>query len=618
MKSRFWGKSLSYFSRLNLGKKFLIMLLGITVIPIIALQTVSIVIMDQIAQKQMEDFSSSRLQQSYNSIDIIFHSYDSIVKELSQDSLVQENVKNINVWGSRYRQSMLFIRNQLEEKSMGQEGILGVAVVANNETMICYDRVTYSQLDNFCFPFSARDYLFSGTDAAEVAYRYNSVGTLSMEGYPDKQVVYISYPITDNQRRKIMFLGSIVIAVDGDYLASALDQNKSSWYSSFIMNQKGEILAFRDKNYLEAEDKTPPDSLNRISGEIESMHLSTGLINLENFRASFMTYPNRDVVLVDVLDNNDVSRPWRIMVALITLLGTMVIGIALLVIRYTSYDIRSKVEIITRSMKRADQGDLSTRAHIKGEDEFAVIASHYNRMLVDMEDMRVEQANMTESLKAAEISALESQINPHFIYNTLDSINWLAIQNEEYEISAMLKNLGEILRYSVHQSTKIVTLEQELTYLRQYLTLQQHRYRYSFTSIIDIQPGIEKAQIPKMLIQPLIENCLLHAFPHSDNDNVWVICRRGEEQYHDSLIIQVMDNGKGMSEGLIEKFNSYSYTHHAKTSHIGVRNVISRIQMYYEQAGSVVIQDRPDGGTIITLKLPLKEDISLEDCSDRG
>src|SRR5699024_2954900 len=115
--------------------------------------------------------------------------------------------------------------------------------------------------------------------------------------------------------------------------------------------------------------------------------------------------------------------------------------------------------------------------------------------------------------KNAEIKSLEAQINPHFLYNTLDTINWMALDREEYTISKMLTSLASILRYSIHRSNTIVEIEEELEYLKKYIYLQQQRFDYSFLCTVEADENVRGCMIHKMLIQPFLENTLVHGFP---------------------------------------------------------------------------------------------------------
>ena len=222
-------------------------------------------------------------------------------------------------------------------------------------------------------------------------------------------------------------------------------------------------------------------------------------------------------------------------------------------------------------MDQANHGDMEARIEVRGNDEFTRISEQFNYMIGKIHQSNEQEKESLVRVKNAEIKSLEAQINPHFLYNTLDAINWVALDNEEYTISKMLTSLAAILRYSIHKSNEIVEIQDELEYLKKYVYLQQQRFDYSFICTIDVEEGLRHYRIHKLMIQPLLENTLVHAFP----------------------------GNTGMAEVNIRKEKI--------ESSIGVRNVITRLKLYYGGQGSFHVEswkgaDRE--GTRITMKIP--------------
>lgn len=259
------------------------------------------------------------------------------------------------------------------------------------------------------------------------------------------------------------------------------------------------------------------------------------------------------------------------------------------------------VKTIIHAMKKADQGDYDVQISLEGKDEFARIAHHFNDMIIRIKESNHQEKEALVRKKNAEIKSLEAQINPHFLYNTLDAINWVAIEHEEFHISKMLINLATILRYSIHRCNEIVTLQEELEYLKKYIYLQQERFCYSFQYTIHIEDELKHCKIHKLLIQPLIENTIVHGFPGSTgHDEIDIVIQM---QYDTYIQIQVKDNGKGMSQELAELFNNYDYRQDTNETNIGVRNVITRLKLYHG-SNSYFHVDLSEQGTTVTIMLP--------------
>ena len=173
--------------------------------------------------------------------------------------------------------------------------------------------------------------------------------------------------------------------------------------------------------------------------------------------------------------------------------------------------------MLSMNLKKIGEGQVGMQLDATIEDEFYPVIQQFNQMSKSIERLikrlKRERAQTEEAVtrqKQAELRALESQINPHFLYNTLDSINWRAIENEEYEISEMISCLADLLRYSITDIDGMVQVREEKQWLNKYLFLQQKRFSDKFTFIIRIPEEAEDILIHKMLLQPIIENCVVH------------------------------------------------------------------------------------------------------------
>jgi two-component system sensor histidine kinase YesM len=293
----------------------------------------------------------------------------------------------------------------------------------------------------------------------------------------------------------------------------------------------------------------------------------------------------------------DVQNITKIIVFIGILIGIVCILIAMSFAAGTDKSVKK----IIHAMKKADQGDYEVRISMEGRDEFAKIAHHFNDMITRIKEANRQEREALVRKKNAEIKSLEAQINPHFLYNTLDAINWVAIEHDEFHISKMLINLAAMLRYSIQRSNEIVTLQEELEYLRKYIYLQQERFCYSFHYVIHIDEMLNSCKIHKLLIQPLIENIIVHGFPgNTGNDEIEIDFQILYDNY---IQIQVKDNGKGMSQELVEVFNNYDYRQDAIETSIGVRNVITRLKLYYGSNSGFRVASS-ESGTIVTMMIP--------------
>jgi two-component system sensor histidine kinase YesM len=292
-------------------------------------------------------------------------------------------------------------------------------------------------------------------------------------------------------------------------------------------------------------------------------------------------------------------------VGILQRLGMMIIIIAILfailIISLSSREIISSIKKIIEAMQTAQKGDLSVKIAAEGTDEIADIARTFNNMIAEIRTLMYKVKQATFKQKEAEIRALEAQINPHFLYNTLDSINWMAIEKEEHEISKMLSSLGMILRYSIDKSNKLVTVNEEVEWLKKYIYLQQSRFNYSFSYEIQIEEYVGNHKMPKMLLQPFIENALIHGLEGVEKGGEIRVKISLEDKKH--IAIEISDNGKGIKPEVLLELNKNL----EDNTGIGVKNVLSRIHMYYGERASWDIKSISEKGTKIFIKLPIEQ-----------
>lgn len=219
--------------------------------------------------------------------------------------------------------------------------------------------------------------------------------------------------------------------------------------------------------------------------------------------------------------------------------------------------------------------------------------------------------------REAQLLLLQAQINPHFLYNTLDTINWMAIDRDEYEISNMITTLARILRYGISDSNGVVKIRDEVEWLKQYIFLQQTKLKNSFDCHIDVEPELLDRSIHKLLLQPFLENAILHGFEGVDRTySLQMVMRRD----NDSIEIRIEDNGCGIPEEIVREMNQGIFRKTEDKNHIGMENAITRLYMYYGEKTNVVIKSRQGEGTLVQIRIPITgvEEKSESNSMERG
>lgn len=266
-----------------------------------------------------------------------------------------------------------------------------------------------------------------------------------------------------------------------------------------------------------------------------------------------------------------------------------------------------KIQRIIRSMSRIGDGDLTTRIQMPGEDELKQISQRFNSMCESLEQ-HIDRVYTSEiKQKNAELVALQSQINPHFLYNTLESIRMKAYDKGAKDVGQMIYSLSVMFRNMVKKST-IVTIEEEMEMISIYLDLFRFRYEGRLETEVNMDPEVSSCQIIKLLIQPIVENYIVHGFRAHEEDNRISVIAAGAG---DHITITVSDNGWGIPPDKLKDIQANlavsvnSGSSHEPEQHIGILNVHERLRMNYGDAYGVSIQSQENHGTEVIITLPV-------------
>lgn len=262
------------------------------------------------------------------------------------------------------------------------------------------------------------------------------------------------------------------------------------------------------------------------------------------------------------------------------------------------------------TMKKVQTGSLDVRFHSDRQDEVGLVAGQFNLMLDRIESLIRENIAISNRKKTAELEALQSQINPHFIYNTLEMIRMTAEASRNTEVSEMTYTFGRLLRYSINRGNEIVTVAREIEHLRLYVRMQNYRFPGKYNLTIRIDPELENYRMIKLLLQPIVENAIFHGLEKSKN-RCEIVLHAGKQGGHALFVIR--DNGVGMDEETLARVRQAVYSPLPPSGGdeergIGLRNVHERIVLHYGEAYGLTIRSSPGEGTQVELKLPLAYD----------
>lgn len=294
------------------------------------------------------------------------------------------------------------------------------------------------------------------------------------------------------------------------------------------------------------------------------------------------------------------SDLWKIsMVIVLAVAGTLVV--TLLSLDRILTNVIQPLKKLERHMARVTIENMNEQVNITTDDEIGHLAGNFNSMLERIENLKEQVVEEQEDKRRYELQALQAQINPHFLYNTLDSIIWMA-ETQDSNIVAMTEALAKLFRISLNKGNEEILLKKEIEHVKNYLIIQSMRYADKFTFEICVEPEVEKCRIIKLILQPIVENCIYHGIKKKRGSGHIRIRAFREEC---NLIIKVEDDGCGISQEMCRKMLSYEVEpENISGSGIGVKNVNERIQLRFGKEYGLSYQSEEGKGTTVTYLLP--------------
>lgn len=255
--------------------------------------------------------------------------------------------------------------------------------------------------------------------------------------------------------------------------------------------------------------------------------------------------------------------------------------------------------LLNRAMEKVKKGNLDTRVQMERADEFGQLAASFDAMTAQLDQYMKEQVAQQKKLNEVQIAMMQAQLNPHFLYNTLDTMKWVAKANHIPEIATLSAKLAKILRTSI-SSPQMITLKEEMELVDSYAEIQKIRFGGRFTFTSELPPEFSGTFVPKLMIQPIVENAMIHGLADCDNGTIHVKVHRLEAQ--GLLCIEVTDDGCGISDEVLKCLNSRD--REKLSGHIGFYNVDMVIRLHYGDGYGLQAERRQEGGTCVRILLP--------------
>ena len=295
----------------------------------------------------------------------------------------------------------------------------------------------------------------------------------------------------------------------------------------------------------------------------------------------------------------------------IFIIGLCVILIFIILI-FISDSLTRPIRNLRKTMKMAEMGNLEVRAESNSSDEIAELCTGFNKMIIEIKQLLDDSIEEHENLKKSELKVLQSQINPHFLYNTLDAILWLAEGKENTKVVELVSALSKFFRISLSKGRDFIKINDEIEHSRSYLIIQKIRYEDVLDYEIDIDDNILDYVILKLILQPIIENAIYHGIKNKRGGGKIILKGYSEEM---TIVFEVIDNGTGIKEDVLkqiqEDLGSDNNLPEIKKRGFGLYNVDRRIRLYYGKEYGLCVSSQYSKGTNVKICIPMRGDVNV-------
>lgn len=545
--------------------------------------------LNNVYKNEVRNANLAALSRTKDSIDMISRQVETTLLSLATDSEVESLLSFSSSDYSKKDYNMLRNINSIE-KVVNTYIYYGDFI-----NSICI----YSDKSKYKIVTSNMNYIeWKYGETLESQFRENKDKTYWISVIPDKNTIsfFRNIPIYNGNKK-----GLVVVSVDIDKINQLINLNKDKSVKDFYILNKNQIVFSKDKSLLNKGITTTKDlkgvDVYKI-GNTDTIKVNDKEYFVYNIRSDYNDW--NFVSLVSAEENNAKVNRIKDIITMFLLFSIITV---LIISFFIAVNLFTPIEEMLEILEKKPHGNIQNYSKSK-INEFKIISKGLESSINDVQNLKGELEERMNLLKKARSIALQSQINSHFLFNTLENIKWKVMEftNGENEGSIMISNLSKLLRIGLNTKDYMNTLDKELQHVRIYLDIQKVRYEDKFEVIYDIEEETLSAILPKITLQPIVENAIYHGIKPSDKKCVLTIKAYIMEE---NLTIEIIDNGVGIEEEKCRVINNELQTEYIKEeNHIGIKNVNQRIKLSFGEKYGIEIKSKINLGTRIVMSIP--------------
>ena len=580
-----------WFLNLSIQRKYLYCTLGITLVVLFAASFFQFMSASEIVTEQTVKQSAGVINELSVNLDHYFDMVENSFEYIANNSIVQEELESDEPYKSDGSELYSYYSRAGQIRRLLLQGYISIYI--NDIQLYGYNGANHLLSNDRRINEESSEISCTMAEKANGRCVYYNVA--------DEKLIYMAKQIKDVLTMEP--LGILRASIKISYLKKmTLTAQESLSAHIFLLGQDKNILLESAGENTDLKDQKWLDQINGNSGNLR--------FNLDGkaYNLVYQTSSDTGLTVVGMIPTSFLQKTARELEKTTVLLIGISILLCVFLANIMARGITGPIEQTSNAMKKFAKGDFSVRLPEERTDEIGEMNSVFNQTIEKIEKLLKQIVEMEMLNKDMEFQALQAQINPHFLYNVLDTINWMARKKGEENICRMVTAISNLMRASISNKRSLVRVKEEMKYIEDYLFIQETRYGDKFTSYMEVDEALNELEIPKMVIQTLVENAVVHGVENATWDCFLYIS--GEIQ-DDMAVFKVKDDGVGMSAEKLEALMKMEEEpeHKAERTHtnLGIYAVQKRLEYVYHGKAKMTITSEQEKGTLVVLEIPLKK-----------
>jgi two-component system sensor histidine kinase YesM len=600
------GKLARLYKNLSIKRKILLIFYIQVTIPLILIGFVSYKISSDIIYKKSVAYTQNIL----HTIELRLNDYVNNLIMVSQDFLYDKKIYDV-ISNNNAELSPLIeyeneteINNTLKKIVFARQEIQSICLISSNGE--------FYSADNNSRKISIKEAIRDVKEDIHIKARSNMGKAVWYVEAKDKLAENIYFARTIYNKDNFKEIGLMVIMFKKDHLHTLFnDLSTVDIPKIAVVSSENELIASRDQSIDYIFEPEIRNHITESRGAFidKKEEALVSYVSMQEPSWRIITYVSLNQLYREI----NILRNWIIILSIISVSLLSVFGLLI------SFDLISPINRLVKGMKKIQKGQWVVNMDEDRGDELGFLSKTFNEMTKEIDYLvnRIYREQLTR--KDAEIKALQSQINPHFLFNTLESINWMAQLNNVPEISETVSALSSLMEVSIGRDDRLITIEEEFSYIDNYILILKKRFEDRITLEKNIQKEVLDVKIPRLLIQPLIENAVYHGLERSRNKGVIRLNARISGQ---DVLIEVIDNGLGIEKEELDRINHklsmdnetyFRGMDKRRRKSIGIENVNRRIKLLYGEEYTLRLESVPGEYTKVIVHIPYSKSDSGRD-----